>query len=176
MLYYGSFFQPDMAPLLDHQRNAALKALMKKDDIVAQDIKQMVTFLEQDLKKDPLDLENLMNAIFIYHYNNDSAAYEKYIFKATMLIKTILSSGDGKSDSTAWHVRKESDEQALVRSLGYKTNGAQERTASQCDLVLVLESDDRINGLYFDVRQMLATQHKAPTPVNGKKKATKAKK
>ena len=83
-----------------------------------------------------------------------------YRFKLIMVAKTLISTGDGKTDTTGIHVNTIGDEYTLINLLGYDFDGKQSLTSNQCDYLTIKQNDDGIEGMYFDVKQIFKGYYK----------------
>ena len=155
MLYYGHFFQPGYAPFYQMAEADSIKMLLGgKDELASADWKEIIRLGTNNVKKNPFDLKAL-NIIWIAHRNTgDSATARLYFDKLRKLVQTILSSGDGLTEETAFHVLNVSHEYDILNILGYEFGGKQKLTDNKCDFLTLKTNDDNIAGLYFDVRQI----------------------
>ena len=142
-LYYGSIFvgkssfnglDKEVKDLLEDKRktNEAAEAM------------------DRHLDKYPFDLQALVYRTVPAGRNNDTALVRNLWEKAELIATTIVSTGDGQSDSTGFHVVSVSDEYALMNFFFKVEHGNQYLTASRCD-----KFDIAVNGheasLYFDI-------------------------
>ncbi len=76
-----------------------------------------------------------------------------WFYKYDKLIRTIISTGDGKNEDTAFIVTKVSDEYSILNALGLQFTG-QVLTANKnkyYDLMNVAKNDYGIDKLFFDI-------------------------
>jgi hypothetical protein len=66
--------------------------------------------------------------------------------KQNMTSRAILSTFDGLTGSTAWHV---------ISILGFHFVGSQMLTNNRCDYLEVTENQGKIQGFYFEFNKML---------------------
>jgi len=69
-------------------------------------------------------------------------------------VQVILASGDGMSETTAFHVLNVSHEYDILNILGYEFSGNQKLTEGKCDYLSLKDNNDQVHGLYFDVKQI----------------------
>ena len=151
-LYYGSIFvgkssfnglDKEVKDLLEDKRktNEAAEAM------------------DRHLDKYPFDLQALVYRTVPAGRNNDTALVRNLWEKAELIATTIVSTGDGQSDSTGFHVVSVSDEYALMNFFFKVEHGNQYLTASRCD-----KFDIAVNGheasLYFDIQALLAWENR----------------
>jgi hypothetical protein len=76
------------------------------------------------------------------------------------VIETILSTGDGKTEETAWHVVSVEHEYDILKMLGFRFGGEQTLTNKGCDYLKVEQNKHDIKGFYFDVNKILEAEEK----------------
>lgn len=155
MLYYGYFFQPSYTPFFRTAEADSIKMLLgMKDELNNQDWKEIIRLGTVNVNKNPFDLKGL-NVVWIANKHvGDSATANIYFDKLKKLVQTILSTGDGLSENTAFHVLNVSHEYDILNILGYEFGGNQKLTDGKCDFLSLKTNDDNVAGLYFDVKQM----------------------
>jgi len=67
----------------------------------------------------------------------------------------ILSSGDGRTEESAFHVISVSHEYDILQVLGFEFGGQQSLTTKDCDYLAVKENEYDIKGFYFNVQMLL---------------------
>jgi hypothetical protein len=155
MLYYGYFFQPGYTPFYHTAESDSIKMLLgTKDELQEGDWREIIRLGAANVQKNPFDLKGL-NIVWIAHKRNgDSAVARVYFDKLKKLVQTILATGDGLSEQTAFHVVNVSHEYDILNILGYEFGGNQQLTDNKCDFLSLKTNDDNIEGLYFDVKQI----------------------
>ncbi len=76
-------------------------------------------------------------------------------FKKEMLVKAILSTGNGRTEQTAYHVIDPIHEQDILNELGFKFAGSSNLSNALCDYLIVQPNEQNIRGLYFDISRLL---------------------
>lgn len=160
MLYYGYFFQKEYASYEHSDKYDSLNIIFYKDRLTPADWKNIVRIDKQYLLTRPFELKKLNLLYLAYKHLGDTADAAIYFDKIKKIAYTILSSGDGQSETTAMHVLEVSDEYSLINMLGYQFGGQQYLTNSDCDYLTLKENPDNLKGLYFDVKQILAGYEK----------------
>ncbi len=156
MLYYGYFFQDDYSTYNAYEEvDDTARALLNRGKLSKEQWQTVIRLEKKSLQNDPFELKKL-NVMFIaYKKTGDSLNAGVYLDKIKKIAFTILSSGDGQSDTTGLHVLSISDEYAMVKILGYEYGGEQQLTNGQCDYLTLKDNNDNVKGLYFDVKQIL---------------------
>lgn len=155
MLYYGYFFQPGYSPFANTDESDSIKMLLgNKEELNEADWKEIIRLGTVNVSKNPFDLKGL-NIVWVAHrQTGDSAMAQVYFDKLKKIVQTILSTGDGLSEETAFHVVNVSHEYDILNILGYEFGGGQKLTEGKRDFLTLKENPDNIEGLYFDVNQI----------------------
>jgi hypothetical protein len=175
-LYFGFLFQPGYSPYKVSIYADSVRALFSKDSLGAMDFPRLIRFEKAILKDDPFSLRDLNVLAYAYERQGDTAGALFSGFKLSLIAETILFSGDGKSEETAWHVIQVSHEYDLLNLLGFTYSGPQSLTEKGCDYLQVQENQFGIGGFYFDVNRILEAEKNLPkdkapdTPSKSKKK------
>jgi hypothetical protein len=115
----------------------------------------MIKYEKLILKEYPFNLRDLNMLANLYYQLGDTISSLQSDFKLQMLVNTILSTGDGRSEKTAWHVISVSHEYDILGYFGFQFGGSQSLTKKGCDYLEVSENDYKIKGFYFDVNMIL---------------------
>lgn len=159
-LYYGYLFQPSFSPYGNSVYSDSLKKVYNKDTLSASDVDTLIKYEQLVLKDAPFDLRDLNTLAYGYEQKGDVESAKLVIFAMDKLINTILSTGDGIMEKTAWHVISVSHEYDILNILGYKFGGQQTLTGKGCDYLTVQENSNGIKGFYFDVNKILEAESK----------------
>lgn len=155
MLYYGYFFQNNYSPFSYASESDSIKLLLgTSEKLTKENWAEIIRLGTANIAKNPFDLKGL-NIVWMGHKetgNHSKAAI--YFDRLKKLIQIILSSGDGLSEATAFHVLNVSHEYDILNILGYEFGGSQKLTDGNCDFLSLKTNDDQIEGLYFDVNQI----------------------
>ncbi|MGB4844624.1 MAG: DUF4919 domain-containing protein [Ferruginibacter sp.] len=162
-LYYGFSLQANYSPYGKSALNDKIRELLDKKDKTEKEIDKVIELERKLLKEFPFNLRNLNTLVNYYDIKKDTAngdiAYKKLIAVA----KTILSSGDMLSDSTAAYVISVEHEYDLIGLMGYKFGGGQTLIQSRygpVDKMKLEKNDEEIEYLYFNVTQLFASMKK----------------
>jgi hypothetical protein len=149
-LYYGKTFQQGYSghtSVLEYENTANLLKQKKPD------YKQLQQKLESYLKLHPLATDALMYYAFTLEQNGDSEKSAEMYKKLRFFIQTILHSGDGRTEKTAWHVASLADEQLIIDFLGYKMKSRLtiESKYGTIDYIKLSKNKDEAEGVYFNI-------------------------
>ena len=155
MLYFGYFFQGNYTPFYHTEEADSVKAILgDREKLTTDEWKEVIRFGKANLEKNPFDLKGLNIVWVAYRQTGDSASARFYFDKLKKLVQTILSTGDGMSEATAFHILNVSHEYDIINILGYEYGGNQNLTDTKCDYLSLKTNDEGLSGLYFDVNQI----------------------
>lgn len=155
MIYYGYSFTPDyqgsMYDMLQDYQD--FKRLISENKY-----EEAYNAGTELLKKNPVSLQTLyeMGAL-VYMQNKDQEKMRSYTKRYAALITTIASSGDGKTEETAFKVICVNDEYQLLNKLFQMENMKQQSlTDNKCDLI-EFDKCKYYEGtqMYFDISRSL---------------------
>lgn len=154
-LYYGYLFNKNFKLYDNSGHNDSLRAIFRQDTLTLADyarISQIEQKILEDFPFNPGDL-NILSNCYVKLGETASAKVEKR--KLNLIINAILSSGDGLTDTTGWHVIKVSHEYDILDALGFTFGGEQSLTGNNCDYLKVTNNKYGVKGVYFDVKQLM---------------------
>lgn len=154
-LYYGYFFREEYGDYSSVGYKDSVKLLGRKEGMTMAEGKRMISFAKRDLKFTPFDLNDLNWLGNLYYAMGDIDNCAIYRYKAKMIVATILSSGDGRSDSTGYHTLSVGDEYNIIAYLGLQYESYRTNSEKKCDYISVRGNSRGISGVYFDVSQIL---------------------
>ncbi len=154
-LYYGYTFQSKYIPYLESKYEANLLSYLKKGRLSSVELKKFIEVAELKLKELPYDIRTLNILAFSYAQNGDSLMNTITKFKKEMLVNAILSTGDGKSEKTAFHVIDPPHERDILNELGFRYAGSSNLANVLCDYLIVKPNERNVRGIYFDVSRLL---------------------
>lgn len=162
-LYYGNHFYDNAIGIGtgdDTVTTNRLRVLDNKDTLSIEEHKERITLYKKSLDKNPFSMEDMDQIYMSARYINDSVNTKIYLHKLRKLVSVIMSTGDGKTDETGLHVLAVPDEYFMLKVLGYRFGGSQKLTPHPCDYLTVKSNKDNVQGVYFDVTQMMASLEK----------------
>ena len=161
MLYYGWFFCDSVAfmGISTGGSRDSINAIHKRGVATNEDRRQLIKYYKEELSSAPFKLGTINALANLYEKLGDPKA-EVYIHNLRMLCNLILSTGDGLTLKSGFHVNNISDEYSLLSVLGLEFGGEQS-LISDCDYLKVAENDQHIKGIYFNVAQILLQESKA---------------
>ncbi|MDP4201515.1 MAG: DUF4919 domain-containing protein [Bacteroidota bacterium] len=155
MLYYGFLSSHDYTPRQFASVPDSIQKLLKKDALSKEEYGALIAYEKECLRKFPFNPDDLLRLSEALSKTGDTEESLRYKKQYEMVMETILSSGDGLTEKTAWHVIAINHEYGLLKALGYRFGGQQTLTDSNCDYLEVGENKAGIKGFYFDISQTL---------------------
>jgi len=158
MLYYGYPFQPGYQPSRSSPYSDSLRTIYQKDSLKKADFDKIIEYEQRLLEKDPFSLRDLNTLAYAYAQKNEKQKTTRLDYKINLLIETILSTGDGLKEESAWHVTEPSHEQDILNVLGFQPAGEESMRGGGFDYIRVKENRYDIDGFYFNVSQVIKKQ------------------
>jgi hypothetical protein len=153
-LYYGFTFHPGYQPYSMTIAEDSLNSMLLKDSLDQADLKVMQRLLYTNLREKPIALKPLLIMASVCEKLGDSKEAATWYSKYEKCLQAILSTGDGKSTSTAWDVIWINDEYMILNELGFEFTGPQQLIESSYDYLGVAENNLGVKGLYFNVNRL----------------------
>ena len=154
-LYYGYTFQSKYIPYQQSKYEDQMLVYLKKGRLSSKELDKFIEIAKLKLKELPFDIRTLNILAFSYTQKSDSAMNTITKFKKDMLVKAILSTGDGKSEKTAFHVIDPTHERDILNELGFRFAGSSNLANALCDYLIVQPNEQNVRGLYFDITRLL---------------------
>lgn len=154
-LYYGYTFQSEYSAYGKPSVNDELKKANE-----TRDTERQIELHKKALKEFPFNLRNLYRLAILLDKKGDSAQVERYNKKLIGVARAIMSTGDGRSDSTAMYVISTEHEYDLIFLLGYEFGGSQALVYVKdgpTDKMQLKKNDDNVDYLYFNVDRLFAS-------------------
>jgi len=154
-LYYGYTLQSAYVPYKESEYSGKMLFYMKKGALSSAELDEFIKLAELNLKDLPFDIRTLHILAYSYSKKDDSLMYSITKFKKDMIIKAILSSGNGNSEQTAFHVIDVAHEYDIINEVGLRFAANSELSNPMCDYLIVQPNEKNIRGLYFDIGRIL---------------------
>lgn len=153
-LYYGHSFQKEYSA---YGRPSVNEELKKARD-AADDAKQ-IELHKKALEQFPFNLRNLYRLAGLLDKKGDSAQGAIYHKKLLGVVKAIMSTGDGLSDSTAMYVISTEHEYDLIFLFGFEfaSQALLYTKDGPLDKMQLKNNDEKIEYLYFNVDRLFAS-------------------
>ena len=153
-LYYGYTFQSVYNPYVDSEYRKNLAVFYGKKEISKNDRDQMIKYANLILKSFPFDLRSLQILDYAYYHNNDHEKSYDAEFKRKMIVKAIMSTGDGIIKNSGIHVIDDLHKFDILNEMGLRYNGQHQIANNACEFLGVFENDRNLRGIYFNVGRL----------------------
>ena len=158
LLYYGFVYQDNYEPYsLEMERNE-LSPYLEKDVLDAKECDDIINDANRSMINYPFNFHLLRMAVYALHMKGEHAEADKRLRMLNGVIDAILSSGDGKTMRTAFHVIYTQHEYEIVNILGY--NAEYQTLNNNWDIINISKNSDKIPVLYFNIGEMLDVYRK----------------
>ncbi len=157
-LYYGYATTKEYNGYKSSELAPKLKKLLdqKEEDFSEKDFKKVIELSEKILLEVPFDIDNLSYIVFAYNRLGRKDEIQPIVKQYKGIIEAIQSTGDGKTEETAFWVTNVDNEYTLLRWLDFEFGGQQSLTSSYCDRLKVKKNDQDVEALYFNVTILFA--------------------
>lgn len=153
--YLGYTFQEDYNPYRTSEFAHQIDHLYKQNKKLSiAEYENLVKFAKQTLDDDPFDLRQiniLIHGLKGLKRYRDAAVWQ---YRLDHLIDAIISTGDGTTPETAWHVIYPNHEYIILNCLGMKGVDFV-FVEPYYDYVEIEKNTRRIEGFYFNVKRIL---------------------
>ena len=155
MLYYGYTFQDNYAPQKPSKYRDSLNAIYEKDPLKQKDFIEIIALEKKILKGKPFSMRDLNTLAYSYDQTGQTEKVKKIDYKLNLIIETILSSGNGLEEETAWHVTDITHEYDILNVLGFEVKGDESMRGEGYDYIKVKKNQYGISGFYFNISKVL---------------------
>jgi len=151
-LYYGAALQKDYEPYQQSPNHEKLQKYYQMETLSEADRKAVIRIATESLEKFPLDLRVMDYLSYIYQQDGNEAMAKKLVRNMDGLVEAIMSTGDGLTCESAFHVLWVSNEYMLLSLFGMQNVG--QSLVGSCDYLAFEKDKYKIKGLYFDVSKL----------------------
>jgi hypothetical protein len=145
VLYYGQCLQKDYNPYGGSGKNFdKFKEYYDKEDY-----KKALPFALKILDEDPMDLQMTFKTLVCYHYLNDMENKTTMQMRYENMLYVLFTSGDGKTNETAFVVMRISDEYEAMRNM--EVENTMQSLSGDCDIMTLMENNYGLEKLYFNI-------------------------
>lgn len=148
-LYFGYTFQKEYQPYKMGKKSEEVAKYYRGEGISQKDLSKGIQLFLGALDENPLDLRAMNYLAYLYHLNNDDATAEKIAGNFHGLLNAILTSGDGLTCETGFHVITVTDEYALLNRFQMETKS--QSLKGKFDYQEFEKGKYKVPGFYFDI-------------------------
>jgi hypothetical protein len=150
-LYYGQAVQEKYSPYGSGDDKKLKEILNSKEKHSEKDLEKIITLSEKVLKEMPFDVDNWLYLAYANKMLGRDVERRNAISMFRGIMETIYSTGDGKTEETAFWVINVGNEYTMLNWMDLESAGMQSLTAMQCDRLKVKKNDEGIEAVYFNV-------------------------
>lgn len=155
-LYFGYVFDPKFDAFYKSTDEEKLSEYYRSEKLDEKDYDKIIKLAEHAITIYPFDLRPMNYLAYIYHLKGDEINAKKMAIRFNKILGVILSSGNGLTCETGFHVISVSDEYMLLNTLKLKVK-AQSLTGN-CDYMSFEKGMYKVDGLYFNIEKILKNE------------------
>ncbi|MGI9580792.1 DUF4919 domain-containing protein [Chryseobacterium sp. RRHN12] len=148
-LYFGYTFQKEYQPYKTGKKAEEVAKYYSGEGISQKDLSKGIQLFLGALDENPLDLRAMNYLAYLYHLNNDDETARKIAGNFHGLLGAILTSGDGLTCETGFHVISVTDEYVLLNRFQMETQS--QSLKGKCDYQEFEKGKYKVPGFYFDI-------------------------
>ena len=167
LLYYGFIYQKQYDPYSPSMEHNALSLYLDKETLTENDCDVIINYTNISLVDYPFNFHHLRMTIYALHLKGQHDEADKLLKMLNGIIDAILSTGDGKTMRTAFHVIYTQHEYEIVNFLGY--NAEHHTLNNRWDIIHLSKNNDKIPVFYFNVGEMLDIHKKRTEKINSER-------
>lgn len=158
-LYYGYAFQKEYNSFYRFKDEEKLMKYYRMDKLDPKDYGDIIKLCEKGLSDFPFDLKIMNFLSYVYHAKGDEALSKKTNKIFEDIVDAIISTGDGKTCETGFHVLMIGHEYTLLGLFNLEFSG--QSLVGNCDYMKLTEGKYRMEGIYFNIEKMMENEMKA---------------
>ncbi len=148
-LYFGYLFHKNFKPYRRSPHKEELLKYYQAEEIKTEDYDEIIRLATLCVSDVPFDLSSMNFLAYVYYLKGDMEMEEKISFKFSGILDAIISSGNGKSCKTAFHVISVDHEYVVLNVFQLKSK-SQALTKDLCDCITIKGQKENV---YFNVKQ-----------------------
>lgn len=154
-LYYGYIFNKDYNPYSETSQEEKLsKILESNEELTKNDYSKYIKLANQSLEEFPIDIRLMNMLAYFYKLDGQEAKFNSLSIIFQNFVRTILSSGDGSTCESAFHVISVSHEYVFLMMFGLEN--ISQSLSGNCDYMEFEKDRYQVDGLYFDISKLQA--------------------
>lgn len=152
-LYYGYVFQKEYQPYWRSPDEEKLVKFYRSANIDKKDYDKIIELASHSVSEFPFDLRQLNFMGYIYHLKGDEEMAKKVSRRFQGIFGAIMSSGDGKTCETGYHVISVSHEYVFLNL--FQFNRTSQSLIGDCDYLSFEKNSRNIDGVYFNIKKLM---------------------
>ncbi len=159
-LYFGFSQQSGYSGYKTPNQADSIGDILKKKALTEEDKTELNRLCKAAAKELPFNLRYLSYLAYSYRLLKDTLNANQVNWKINGVADAIISTGDGKTEQTAFYVISVSDEYELLDIFHFEFAGQQSLTKSNCDKLTLKTNRYELEALYFNVSVILDSLQK----------------
>ena len=151
-LYFGFIFQEKYEPYWISPYELELSKYYQSRKIKEKEYDKIIELATHSINEFPFDLRQLNFLGFTYHLKGDEETAKKVAARFAGTLDAIISSGDGKTCETGYHVISVYHEYVILKM--FQFNMKSQSLTGDCDYLSLKHDERNIDGIYFNIKQL----------------------
>ena len=152
-LYYGYIFQKEYEPYWRSDQEEKLLKYYRSTKISKNDYDKIIDLANRSISDFPFDLRQLNFMGYIYHLKGDEEMSLKINRRFQGVFAAIMSSGNGKTCETGYHVISVGHEYVFMNMFQFRMTS--QSLTGDCDYISFEKDQRNVEGVYFNIQKML---------------------
>ncbi|GHN02276.1 DUF4919 domain-containing protein [Cytophagales bacterium WSM2-2] len=152
-LYYGYVYDKNYQPYWRSPYEKELLPYYRSEKIDTKEYDHIIDLATKSINEFPFDIRQMNFLGYIYHLQGNEVMSKNMVRLLHEIVEAILSTGDGKTCETGFHVISTSHEYAILNIFQLKFK-SQSLVEDQCDHMELVTDGRNITGMYFDIKKL----------------------
>lgn len=153
-LYFGYIFQEKYEPYWISPDEEQLLKYYQSRKIKEKEYDKIIELATHSINEFPFDLRQLNFLGYTYHLKGDEETAKKVAARFAGTLDAIMSSGNGKTCETGYHVISVRHEYVILNM--FRFNMKSQALTGDCDYLSVEHDERNIDGIYFNIKQLFS--------------------
>jgi hypothetical protein len=124
----------------------------QSENIKEKDYDEIIELATHSINQFPFDLRQMNFLGYIYHLKGNEEMAMKVSYRFHGIIGAIMSTGDGKSCQTGFHVISVGHEYVLLNLFQFRMKS--QALTGDCDYLTLVKDQRNIDGIYFNIKKL----------------------
>ncbi len=151
-LYYGYPFQNEYEPYWISPYEEELLKYYRSETVKEKHYDRIIKLATLSVDEFPFDLRQMNYLGYVYHLKGDENMAKKVSYRLHGTIGAIMSTGDGMSCESGYHVISTSHEYALLNLFQFQLES--QALTGDCDYLEIVKDERNVEGLYFNIKKL----------------------
>jgi hypothetical protein len=157
-LYYGQIFQDSYSPYASDSDDRLLPYYQLKT-MNEKEQDEFIVLATEALIKNPVDLRVMNSLVYTYHLKGNEEMSAKLRHRFFMTLSAMLSSGNGETCASGYHVVYVSHEYVFMNLFGFELEmqSVGNEKGYNCDYMQFAKNRQNVEGIYFNIDKPYGT-------------------